>query len=440
MPDRTPIRGLIFTVAVVASVALSSMTAAAGDWPHWRGPDYNGSIDETGLPVEWSQTKNVAWSVPMPGTSSSTPIVWGERVFLASNDEAKNSLFGMCIHRDTGEVIWQKRLAETTRNYGRNDMASASPVTDGKLVYFIFGTSDLIALDFDGDEVWSRHLDSEFGLIGQQFGYSSSPLLYDGRLYLAILRGQWENRRAFNDFSDKDSHLLCLDPATGKTLWRVHRPSDAVGESFDSYSSPIPYEYGGVKAIIVTGGDLVTSHDAESGKELWRYANNPSKRSNWRLIPSPVVIGDLVCGVQPRGLDVFAIKPGEKTKMAYTDAHWLYKERTADVPCPVYYQGRLYVLNGVRKVLTCLDPATGKEIWRGDLGGNGRMWASPTAADGKIYCITEEGEVVVVAVGDDFKVLSRIAMGGRPVKSTVAIAAGKLFIRTTEKLYCIGAS
>ena len=154
-------------------------------------------------------------------------------------------------------------------------MASCSPVTDGKLVYFMFGTGDLFALDFDGNEVWSKDLEREYGPIGQQFGYSSSPLLYKDRLYLPLLHGQWSVGGPWSSYTDKDSYVLCLDAASGEEVWKVHRPTDARGESFDSYGSAIPYEAGGPPAIIVQGGDYVTGHDPATGKELWRQAHNP---------------------------------------------------------------------------------------------------------------------------------------------------------------------
>ena len=147
-----------------------------------------------------------------------------------------------------------------------------------------------------------------------------------------------------------------------------------------------------------------------------------------------------MCALQPRGLDAFAFRPGNKARLAYTDSTWIYDERTGDVPTPLYYDGRLYILNGARKMMICLDPATGEEIWTGDLGASARIWSSPTAGDGKIYCLDERGQVTVIAAGDKFKVLSQADMGGAPSKSSIAIADGRLFIRTAEKLYCIGSS
>lgn len=421
----------------LAALGLALAPVQAADWAQWRGPNHNGSTSETGLPETWDGPSDALWAVDMPGRSDASPVIQGDRVFVVSNDTALNVLYGICIDANTGKVLWQKELVNNASGNPRNTMASCSPVADGERVFFMFGSSDLFALDYDGNEVWSRNLNEDYGAIAPDWGYSSSPLLFKGKLYVPILRGARisESRRAPR--TDADSHLVCIDPKTGKDIWRVHRPSDAVGESFDSYATPVPYEGPGGDEIIVAGGDYITGHNAETGKELWRHGNNPDKRMNWRLIPSPVVAGDLIFGVQPRGLDGFAIEPGLKRNMAYNDAKWIIDERTTDVPTPLLYEGRLYVLNGTMQVLRCLDPATGKQYWKGDLE-SARIWASPTAGDGKIYCIDENGQVIVVQAGEEFKILSRCDMGGgNPSKSSISISGGKLYIRTPEKLFCV---
>lgn len=440
MRDRIKMKQVAAVAIFLSGVAAHAGFAHAGDWPGWRGPNHNGSTSETNLPEEWSAAQGVLWAAEMPGRSSATPAVWGDKVFVASNDKTRKLLYGICLDRDSGDVLWNKQLVEGAWVNARNDSATCSPVTDGDRVYFMFGTSDLFALDFDGAEVWSKNLDREFGPVTTNWGYGSSPLLYKGRLYIQVLRGQWGSGVSQMEHTDEDSYVLCLDAASGETVWKVHRPSDAIGESFDSYTTPIPYEADGKTAIVVHGGDYITGHDPATGEELWRQAHNPRRGRADRLIPSPVIAGDLVCALQPRGLDAFAFRPGNKARLAYTDSTWIYDERTGDVPTPLYYDGRLYILNGARKMMICLDPATGEEIWTGDLGASARIWSSPTAGDGKIYCLDERGQVTVIAAGDKFKVLSQADMGGAPSKSSIAIADGRLFIRTAEKLYCIGSS
>lgn len=429
---------LIQTVTLGVFLTFAWGIANADDWPGWRGPNHNGASEETNLPGKIDLKHNVVWSVDMPGSSSASPVVFGDRVFVASNSADLKNVLALCLDRNTGEVLWEKSLADVSRKSSRNTMASPSPVTDGKHVYFLFGTSDLYALTMDGEEVWSRNLDKDFGPIGQQFEYSSSPLLYRGKLYLPILRGQWRSKTSMGEHSDKDSFLLCLNAATGNVEWKTHRPSDAVAESFDSYGSAVPYLSKGRHSIIVQGGDYVTGHDALTGKELWRYADSARKTRNGRVIPSPVVADNLVCATVPRGMGVFAILPGKKPNMAYSEAEWIYDERTTDVPTPVYYKKKLYVVWGTRKTVTCLDPTTGKELWQSNLNTSSRIWASPVIGDDKIYCLDERGQLTIADIAKGFKILSQTELGGYPAKSTVALANGQLFVRTAEKLYCIG--
>ncbi len=424
-------------LASLLFLAATAQTACAGDWPQWRGPDLNGTSDETNTPASVNPQEDVLWSVDMPGESSATPVVVGNRIFVASNGPELEKLFGICIDRDTGEVLWQKQLAGATGPIPRNTMASCSPVADENLVYFVFGTGQVTALDHDGNEVWSRNI-KELGPIALQFGYSSSPLLYKNRLYFPILRGQWRSEIPRDSYTDEDSYLLCLDAKTGDVVYHVHRPNDAVGESHDSYTTAVPYEAGEKSVIVLQGGDCTTGHDADTGEELWRFTDNPRKQAHWRLIPTPVVADEMIFNAQPRGGLAYAFNPNVKTQKDVPSAAWVYDQRTTDVPTPAYYEGYLYVLNGVRKVVSCFDPKTGEELWVGDLPDNRRFWSSPVVADGKIYMVDEDGGVVVATADKKFKILSSGSFGGRPCKSSPVIAGGKLFIRTSEKLFCIG--
>lgn len=424
------------TALLVLALLLAS-NASAGDWPHWRGPHHNGTAEESNLPGAWSE-QNILWKSPMPGQSSSSPIVVGERVYCVSNSEDMKTLFGLCLKHDTGEVIWQKALVENVEQPKRNTAASPSPVSDGTTVYFTFGTGDLIATDLDGNVKWSKNLVADYGPISQQFGYSSTPLFFKGKLYVAIMRGQWD-RMELDEFTDADSFILCLDPADGKEVWKTHRTSDGANEAFDSYSSPMPYAYGDVSAIITQGGNYVVAHDAATGTELWRQNHNPEMGRFWRLIPSPMAAGELVIGVQPRGGAAFAVRPAPNKTFAYTESHWIFDEKTTDVPTPVFYKDRVYLLNDVRGTVFCLDVATGKPVWTAELDADGRIWSSPVVAEDKMYIMTDTGQVITAAIGEKFEILSRNNLGGAECKSTPAIAHGKLFVRTSENLFCIAA-
>jgi outer membrane protein assembly factor BamB len=424
-----------FAFCLFLSVAAQNCCAA--DWPQWRGADFNGSSADQSLPSDISQPSSIRWSVEMPGESSATPVVVGDRVFVVSNGPNFEKLYGMCIDADTGNVLWSKLLSEEGSVNRRNSFASCSPAADEDFVYFAFGTGLVVALDHDGNEVWTSNL-KDLGPVGAQFGYSSSTLLFKDRLYFPIQRGQWGSSTPQPEYTDKDCYLICLDAKTGAPVFRVHRPTDAISESFDSYASAIPYEADGQDVIVVQGGDHTTGHDPETGEEQWRFADNPSKEPYWRLIPTPVVIGDLIFNAQPRGSMAYAFNPGERAQRTVTSAAWTYNKRTTDVPTPIYYKDSLYILNGVQKTLAKLDPASGRELWINDFPDNKRFWASPSAGDDKLYAVDENGTVVVASIGDSFTILSTASLGGRPVKSAPALANGKVFIRTAEKLFCLG--
>ncbi len=428
----------IRSLLTVMTLAVCAAPSANGeDWPHFRGPQFNGTSSETGLPGVWSKD-HVVWTAPMPGPSSASPIVLGDRVYCVSNSDEMESLTAFCINRDTGAVIWQKEFADGVEQPRRNTLASPSPVTDGKQVYFTFGTGDLIATDLDGNVVWKLNLIDKYGPISQQFGYSATPLYFQEKLYVAVMRGQWD-RKQLDDFTDEDSFILCFDPKTGKEIWKKHRDSDGADEAFDSYTSPMPYEHDGVSAIITQGANYVIAHDPKTGDELWRQNHNPERGRMWRLIPSPVMADGLVIGVQPRGLSPFAIQPAAGKSFAFDESLWIYDGKTTDVPTPVYEDGRVYLLNGVRKLLYCLDAKTGKELWVGEVDADSRIWASPVVADGKMYCLTQDGQVVTMRVGEQFEMLSTVSFGGKECKSTIAISDKKLFIRTSDALYCVAA-
>jgi outer membrane protein assembly factor BamB len=347
---------------------------------------------------------------------------------VLSNNKAKSQLYAISINRTTGDILWQKDLGDADYNE-RNTMGACSPVADGSRVYFLLGNSQLRAFDYDGNDVWSKNLNEEFGNIKNDWGYSSSPLIYDGRLYISVVR-----RR---ESSPQGSYLLCLEPASGDLVWKKERVTDAIGEAQDSYTSPIPFEPGGKKTVLVAGGDYITCQDAATGTELWRQQHNPRQRTNWRIIPSPVASDSLVFGVVPRGGSAFSIKPGGKTELTLEDSVWMYDEQTTDVSTPLLYDGRLYIVNGMRQRIICIDPSSGSEIWMHQFEDIEMIWASPTAGDGKIYCITQEGEVIVVAASDEFEILSRIQMGGKNCQASIAIAENQLFIRTDDTLYCV---
>lgn len=425
------------------TLVLAGAESRAADWPHWRGPDFSGSTTAPQLPVEFSRTNNVRWVTPLPGPSAATPIISGDRVFISSTDLQSNTLHALALERKSGRILWNHRVASGYRIDERSNLASPSPVTDGKTVFFYYGTGDLVAFDFAGKKLWARNIQQDYGDFAFNWTYSTSPTLHAGRLYIQVLqRNEPVHGRGR---ADAESYLLALDPGTGKELWRHVRPSDAVMESREAFSTPIPFRHGGQDVMLITGGDCVSGHDPKDGTELWRWGTwNPSRISHWRLVPSPVAGDGVVLAAAPKGAPIYAIKLGGRGKLDDSGIAWKSGEResSSDVSTPAYYQGRFYVMNSDKRILTRVDPATGKADWIGELPTRIKIEASPTVADGKIYVQNFRGEVFIMAAEKEFKLLNTIPMGDpddNDNRASIAIADSQLFIRTGGHLYCIGA-
>jgi outer membrane protein assembly factor BamB len=225
-------------------VAASGVTLRAELWPQWRGPQLNGVSAERQLPVTWSARENIAWKLAMPERSGSTPIVWGDLVFVNVGEGANLALWA--IDRASGTLRWKSPLGGGNRRMMKQQMSSPSPVTDGKAVWVMTGTGILKAFDFTGRELWTRDIQADYGRFGLQWGYASSPLLFQGALFVQVLHGM---------HTDEPSYLLRIDAASGKTVWRVERPTRARHESPDAYTTPAVLRHAGATEIVITGGD-----------------------------------------------------------------------------------------------------------------------------------------------------------------------------------------
>ena len=429
---------LQITLALTAVVILA-VPAGADNWPQWRGPFLNGFTSEKDLPTTWSKTENVLWVAKMPGVGQSTPIIWEDRVFITAIEGESKKMWAISLNRSDGNELWKHDMGEGFFSGNGNSGASPSPITDGERVYFLFGTTELATFDMDGQPLWRRNIEEDHGWMSINFRYGASPLLYQDKLYISVL-----HRHSAVELRPEEpspmSYLLCIDPKTGEDLWKHVRDTDAIGESMEAYTTPYPFEGKNGSLIIVAGGDYVTAHDPVDGKEVWRSHNcNPQNRKNYRLVSSVVSIDETLVFYEPRGRAIFAIKGGGAGQLSEEDLLWSTRENAPDVCTPLIMGGKLFVLDGTRKVMSCLDPATGEVYWSGKLDVKNKFQASPTGADGKIYCISMGGEVVVLSAGDEFKVLANIDMSGKGTcRATISAAHGQLFVRTEDNLYCIG--
>lgn len=432
--------------AFFASALAVAFSAHSANWTHWRGPDYNGSSPEKDLPTDFSKTENVKWSATLPGTSAATAIILDDRVFVSSADDKARSMRALCLDRKTGKELWNEEVGSGYNFDDKSNFASPSPVTDGKVVVYLYGNGLLAGFDLAGKKLWFRDLQKDYGPFTYQWTYGASPTIYKGKLYVQVLRRDEPVHGRGRSDGPNDSYLLALEPVTGKELWKYVRPTQAHAESQEAYTTPIPFVDGGREEILIAGGDDITGHDPADGKELWRWGTwNPTRIGHWRLVPSPVSGGSVILACAPKGSPVYAFKAGAKGKQDDSVLAWKSsgREVTSDVATPLFYKGKFYVLRGEspNTVLSRVDPTTGKVDWSGELGSRIKIESSPTAADDKIYFQNFRAEVFVAAAGDEFKLLKKIPMGDEGddmVRSSIAISQGNLFIRTGHKLYCIG--
>ena len=415
-------RGRIISACLLCLLFISH--AVAGNWPQWRGPSLNGVSEEKNLPERWGAAENVAWKLALPGLSGSTPIVWGERIFLNVGEGDALSLW--CVDRTKGAVAWRKPLGVGNVKMRKHNMSSPSPVTDGKSVWVMTGTGVLKAFDFTGRELWSRDLQKEYGAFGLNWGYASSPLLYEDSLYVQVLHGM---------NTDDPSYVMRVNKATGKTVWRVERPTDAASESPDSYTTPAVVRHGKSTEIVVTGGDYVTGHDPSTGKELWRAGGlNPDKNPYYRIVASPVVT-DGVIYAPTRVRPLLAFRPGGRGDVSKSHLLWSF-QNGPDVPTPVTDGKYFYVVND-KGIVWCLDAKTGQEVYGQKRLKAGTYSASPVLADGKVYATSEDGVTSVFRAGPAFEVLAENSLGEYCLSSP-AISDGQIFIRTSNHLYAVG--
>lgn len=413
------IAGLGILVGVFSSAAL-----LAGNWPHWRGPDFYGVSGETRLPVKWSHEENITWRLAMPAWSGSTPIIWGEHIFL--NVAESGSIHLWAVDRNKGDVLWKKHLSDGDERRRKQNMSSPSPVTDGKKVWVMTGTGILKAFDFSGKELWVRDIQKDYGEFGLNHGYASSPLLYQGDLIVQVLHGM---------LTDDPSYILRIDGATGKNKWRVVRPTDAIRESPDNYATPAVVRADGAEQIVISGGDYVTGHDPQTGRELWRGGGlNPDNHPMYRTIASTVVHDDMFY-VPSRRKPLIAFRAGGKGDITTSHRAWVF-DSGPDVPSPVTDGKYLYAFDD-KGIVYCLDAKTGKTIWGPERIQPATYSSSPVLADGKLYMSNEDGQTVVVKAGPKFEVLAVNQLEGYTLSSP-AISDGQLFLRTADWLYCVG--
>ncbi|HMO34548.1 MAG TPA: PQQ-binding-like beta-propeller repeat protein [Gemmatales bacterium] len=399
------------------------------NWPQWRGPKADGVSSEKDIVAEWSSDHNILWSMKMPGMGGATPVVWEDKIFVIS--ELANSTMALLCINTSGKELWRRSLSEKKSRRARGDegnAASASPSTDGKYVYAFVGTGEFTCFDLEGTKIWQFDAQERFGKFNIQFRTSSTPALFQGKLYWQLI---------------DSSHqlVICLDAATGNTIWKVERPSDGVQENEHSYASAQIWQKGDKAYLVVHGNDYTTAHELTDGKELWRVGELNPKGTRYnptlRFVASPAVSPDLIVIPTAKNGPVVALKPDAQGMITAGSPFELWRRlrETPDVPSPLIHDGLVYLCreNGA---LICMDATTGKEYYHERIH-SARYRASPVYADGKIYCTARDGTVSVFAAGKKFERLSVNKLPDQIAASPV-ISNGRIYLRGFENLYCIG--
>lgn len=426
---------------VSALVCLFSVPTHADNWPQWRGADGRGISKEKSIPKVWSKSKNVAWRTPMPGQGGATPAVWGESMFVTSS--RGSDLMLLCLNSASGKVLWEQKVASGNKDAraGEGNSASPSPSTDGKHVWVFFSTGILACYDIDGAEVWKFDVGERYGKLDIQFGMTSTPVLDGEALYLQLIHGAMRR-----DDLTRTGKVIKIDKKTGQTIWEHDRETDVIFECKHSYASPLIYDDGDQKFLVVHGADCTTGHSLDTGKELWRFGglNGPTNINRGRMDPtfrfvaSPAATnGYIIVPTAKRGPTV-AVPVNSKLKGDVTGktgtTQWIL-ENTPDVSIPLIVDGLVYLLHKDGK-LQCVDLQSGEEVYY-ERTHTTQHRCSPLYADGHIYFCGKDGVCTVVEAGKDFKIVATNEMGGEPITASPIVANGTLYIRTFDALYAI---
>lgn len=431
--------------AALSVLLLATPIDASTSWPQWRGPGSQGISSETGLPVEWSPTKNVRWKTEIPGRGHSSPIVWGSRVFLTTAIEGdvvpgakavkhmdegkeflhpdamgadhKQTLKVLCLDAETGALLWERTAWEGTpydSRHKRASFASQTPVTDGERVYAFFGAQGLYAYDFDGKLAFKVDVGA---LPNMGVGDGTSPVLWKDRLILLC-----------DEDTGEKSFVAAFDAKTGKEVWRTPRKVQV------NWSTPIVVNASGHDELIIGGFETIAAYDPATGKELWH-----SKGLESNAVPTPVAAGDIVVLTSGSPSKVaMAIRPGGTGDITDTSrVLWKYAKGTAYVPSPLFYGDYVYLVTD-KGLITCLDAKTGEVKYEGArVPVPATFMASPVAYEGKILLPSEDGDTFVIKAGPAHEVLRTNSLG-EPIYASPALSKGRIFIRGASHLFCIG--
>ncbi|GIW93909.1 MAG: serine/threonine protein kinase [Pirellulaceae bacterium] len=393
-----------------------TVTSSDAEWPLWRGPDANGISPDASAIVTWGPEKNVLWRVALEGQGHSTPIVVGQLVVLTTAVESRQQQWVLAFDRETGQERWRGLVHEGAlpRKHPKNSHASASPVSDGRNIYVLFIHHDGLyatALDFDGEIVWQEKV----GTFRSEHGYGSSPALYQGRLFV-------------NGDSLENCFVAAVDTQTGKVLWSTPRTTTG---RHGSYATPLVVEFQGKPQLVLSGMGTTDGYDIQTGKRLWSV---PGPAEVTACTPAYDGTRLFSSGGYPEK-ELLAIRL-DRAGSGEEPVEWRSAKAVTYVPSPLYHNGRLYVVTD-SGVAACLEAATGEVVWQERLQGN--FSSSPVLAGSFIYAASEEGKTYVFRAADKFELVAVNDLG-EGVFATPVICGGRIYLRTSKALYCLGPS
>jgi outer membrane protein assembly factor BamB len=426
---------MVLRIGALLVLLVGALPTFAGNWPAWRGPDGQGHSPEKDLPTQWTKTTNVRWKAPLPDAGNSTPIVWGDRVFLTQATEKvdwppKPNSGGpasarrrsvLCFDRGNGKLLWQRDTIYEAKEstHPTNPFCSASPVTDGERVIASLGSAGLVCYDFAGKELWRK----ELGKLEHIWGNASSPVLFGD---LAIL---WcgPGERQF---------LLAVNKANGEKVWEHQEPGGAYGQDRNwvgSWSTPLVMRVGDHDELILGVPEKLKGFDPKTGKEIWSCAGLGKL-----VYTSPVCSADgMVVAMAGFHGPAMAVRAGGKGEVTRTHRLW---HQSAKVPqrigSPVIVGDYAYILND-NGIVQCLDLKTGADAWEGKRLTGSSTWGSMVAAGDRLYVTTRDGDTFILAASPKFEQLAKNSLG-EPVYASIAVSDGELFIRSYNNLWCIG--
>jgi len=413
---------------ILLTLLVLTSTQAMADWGNWRGPSLDGISTAKNLPDTWSETENVLWKLPLPAPGSSTPAIIDGKILLTCEIDGGVQL--LCISEE-GKELWRRKVCDTgksTKSNGEKTNASPSPCADSRKIFVMTGTGEVVSYNFSGKERWRFNAQERYGKFRLGFGFHSTPLLHEGRLYLQLINTAYQI-------------VVCIDGVSGKELWKVDRPSDGVAECFHSYASPTAHRYGKVNVVITHGHDYTIGHDPKSGKELWRIGDlNPKNQYNrtLRFVASPVAHKGLVVAPSAKNRGVAGIQLAEAKGLIDAGGKgesWRINKGTPDVPSPLVYDKLVYLCRE-SGVGICLDARTGEKYYEERVYAQ-TYRASPVAANGRIIFTARDGTFSVLKAGRTLEVLAKNKLDDQFTASP-AIYNERLYLRGYGALYCIG--